>query len=166
MANLLSGARAEEKSRAVRTDAPAPPRPVTVASPVATSSGIAGTWVSAARGGRGNFAGLSSPTRIVITQTPRDVTVETDTGTENQMQAAVYKLDGSENPAPGPLGWDTRARASLQDGRLVVTMKRSIDGPDGQLTFEIKDIYSVDGTTLTLDRSQGTRAQRLVFTRP
>jgi hypothetical protein len=165
MANLLSGARAEEK-RGTGEAARAAARPVTVAAPVGSSSGIAGTWVSANRGGRGNFAGLSSPTRIVITRTAADVTVETDTGTDNQMQAAVYKLDGSENPAPGPLGWDTRARASLQDGKLVVTMKRSIDGPDGQMTFEIKDIYSVDGTTLTLDRSQGSRTQKLTYIRP
>ena len=82
------------------------------------------------------------------------------------MVAAVYELDGSENPAPGPLGWKTIARASKQNGRLVVTMTRSIDGPDGLMTFEIRDVYSADGTTLTLERSQGTRTQRLVFTRP
>ena len=128
-------------------------------------AGISGAWVSTAKG-RTNFAGLSSPTRIVISESPTAVTVETDTDTDNGMVAAVYTLDGSEHPAPGPLGWETRARATKQDGRLLVTMKRSIEGPDGLLTFEVRDVFSVDGNTLTLERSQGTRTQRLTYTRP
>jgi hypothetical protein len=171
MANLLSGARAEERNQPSaagaafrQPDAEGAPdsgRPT----PAPAVEGLSGAWRSTAKG-RTNFAGLSSPTRIVIAEMATAVTVDTDTDTENQMVRAVYALDGSENPAPGPLGWDTRARASKQDGRLVVTMKRSIEGPNGPMTFEIRDVYSADGNTLTLERSQGTRTQRLVYTRP
>jgi hypothetical protein len=77
----------------------------------------------------------------------------------------VYPLDGSESVIPGPLGWDTRARARWQDGKLVVTIQRSLQGPDGELTFEIRDVYDVAEGLLTLERTQGTRTQRTVFRR-
>jgi hypothetical protein len=165
MAHLLSAARAEEKAppaQAARESTPGSPKPGT-----SEGGGLSGAWVDAsARGARVNFAGLSSPTRIVISQTAAAVTVETDTGTEGQLEAAVYALDGSERPAPGPIGWDTRARASMQDGKLVVMIKRAIDAPDGRRVFEIRDVYSVDGGVLTLERSQGARRQTLVYKRP
>jgi hypothetical protein len=164
MANLLSGARAEERNQPP-TPNPQLPREHGGRNQPIANVGLSGSWVSTAKG-RTNFAGFSSPTRIVISESATEITVETDTDTDNDLVAAVYKLDGSENSAPGPLGWETRARATKQDGRLVVTMKRSIEGPSGLMTFEIKDVYSVEGNALTLERSQGTRTQRLVYTRP
>jgi hypothetical protein len=183
MPHLLSAARAEEKARggeAARsvesgssrtTDSasgrtagtPGTSRPVAGAIP----SPLSGSWtIDRNRSGRGNFAGLAPPGRLEIARTATEISVGSDTGTENQITTALYKLDGSETEAPGPIGWDTRARASLRDGTLVVTLTRSIDGPDGKVTFEIKDVYTVAGDTLTLERSQGSRAQKLVYTRP
>jgi hypothetical protein len=130
--------------------------------------GLAGTWTldpAAGRGGRGNFAGYSTATRMMITESATEVTIQTNTGIENQLQTATYKLDGSENPVPGPLGWDTRASARRQDGALIVTIKRSIDGPDGKLNFEIRDVYRVSGDLLTLERSQGSRTQKTSYQR-
>ena len=66
---------------------------------------------------------------------------------------------------PGPLGWDTRASATRQGGSLIVTIKRSIDGPEGKLNFEIRDVYSVSGSVLTLERSQGSRTQKMIYNR-
>ena len=131
------------------------------------SSGLAGTWTldASGRGGRGNFAGYATATRMVIAESANDVTVHTNTGTENQLVTATYKLDGSESPVPGPLGWDTRASAIRKNGTLTVTIKRSIDGPDGKLNFEIRDVYSVAGDVLTLERSQGNRTQKMVYRR-
>jgi hypothetical protein len=133
------------------------------------TSGLAGSWMldtpAGGRGGRGNFAGYATATRLVIKESATEVTVQTNTGTESQMVTAVYKLNGSENPAPGPIGWDTKARATWQDGKLVVTVKRSIQGPDGPLNFEIKDVYSLAGDVLTLERSQGNKTQKMVYTR-
>jgi hypothetical protein len=132
-----------------------------------TSSGLAGTWTldPAGRGGRGNFAGYSTATRMVIAESATEVTIQTNTGIENQLVAATYRLDGSENPVPGPLGWDTRASARRQDGKLVVTIKRSIEGPEGKLNFEVRDVYTVAGNVLTLERSQGSRSQKMVYQR-
>ena len=142
--------------------------PVLLSGPaVAQAPGLAGTWAidPAGRGGRGNFAGYSTATRMVITESATEVTVQTNTGTENQLQTATYKLDGSENLVPGPLGWDTRASAARRDGKLFVTVKRSIDGPDGKVNFEIRDVYSVAGNVLTLERSQGSRTQKTIYNR-
>lgn len=129
--------------------------------------GLAGTWTldASGRGGRGNFAGYATATRMVIAESANDVTVQTNTGTENQLVTATYKLDGSENPVPGPLGWDTRASATRKSGTLMVTITRSIDGPDGKLNFQIRDVYSVAGDVLTLERSQGNRTQKMVYRR-
>jgi hypothetical protein len=132
-----------------------------------TAAGLPGDWViDRNRSARGNFAGMAPPGRLKITQSATEMAVATDTGTGNRMETAVYKLDGSQTDVPGPLGWETHARAAMQDGRLVVTMNRSIDGPDGKVTFEIRDVYTAAGDTLTLERSQGTRTQKLVYTRP
>ena len=102
---------------------------------------------------------------MVIAESATEVTIQTNTGIENQLVAATYRLDGSENPVPGPLGWDTRASARRQDGNLVVTIKRSIDGPEGKVNFEIRDVYTVAGNVLTLERSQGSRSQKMLYNR-
>jgi hypothetical protein len=94
------------------------------------------------------------------------VTIEGNTGTENQMTAATYRLDGSETVVPGPLGWDTRARAARKDGALVIAVMRTIDGPDGKLRFEISDVYRVENGVLTLERSQGSRTRKMTYGRP
>jgi hypothetical protein len=173
MANILSAARAEEKRPVAGapqgTGQQASPSARETVAPIARS-GLPGTWVATAPaggrgGGRGNFAGFSTPTRVVIAESPGEVSVSSNTGTQNQMQTALYKLDGAEHPVPGPIGWDTRAIAAREDGRLAVTIRRTIEGPDGPLNFEIKEIYSVSGNVLTLERSQGPRTQRTTFAR-
>jgi hypothetical protein len=178
MENLLSAARAEEAAgRAAErggAERAAPARraaAVDTAAPVPTNtSGFNGVWVTKSAGGRGagpgNFAGYATASRLVIRESAGEVAIETNTGTENQMQTAVFKLDGSESIVPGPLGWDTRATATRQDGKLVVAIRRTIQGPERALQFEIKDVYSVHGNTLTLERSQGARTQTIEYLRP
>jgi hypothetical protein len=177
MANMMSAARAEERNGGGRPERTAAARESVGSGrsertgPTAEGNGLSGSWIAAPReagapGGQGNFAGFSTATRLTITESPVEVTVQANTGTENQMQTAVFKLDGSEHPAPGPVGWDTRARASREDGKLLVTITRTIDGPDGKLTFTIKDVYSESGGVLTLERTQGPRTVKTVYNRP
>jgi hypothetical protein len=170
MANLLSAARAEERTGggareapASTAAAPAPALPAAVA-----GEGLSGSWVEAAgtgRTGRGNFAGFAAPSRLVITDREHEVTIASDTGTLSQVQTTVYKLDGTEHEVPGPLGWHTRARAARRDAALVVTITRAIDGPDGPLTFEIRERYIASGDVLTLERAQGARTQSITYSR-
>jgi hypothetical protein len=191
MPNLLSAARAAEAAGGVATDdgvgdaeTPAPraaragneTRPGTpearntsaesaVSAPV-TASPLSGRWQLSGQSGRGNFAGYSTPTRLTITESANGITIETNTGTEGQMASATYRLDGSETVVPGPLGWDTRARATRKDGSLVIAVTRTIDGPDGKLRFDISDVYRLENGVLTLERSQGSRTRKMTYARP
>ena len=130
------------------------------------TSALAGRWQLTGQSGRGNFAGYSTPTRLTISESANEVTIAGDTGTENQMVASTYRLDGSETVVPGPLGWDTRARASRKDGALVIAVTRTIDGPSEKLRFDISDVYRLDNNgVLTLERSQGSRTRKMTYAR-
>ena len=128
--------------------------------------GLAGNWVidrGSVPAGRGGIAGIPLATTLLIKVSPGDVTVESDTGSGQTMQTAVYKLDGSNNPVPGPLGWETKAKAAWEGNTLVVTTRRSMTGPTGPMGVDVKDIYSVNGDVLTIDRSMGRVTQKLVY---
>src|SRR5437879_5873407 len=98
------------------------------------NAGLAGTWTidraatpgGGAGRGAGAIAGIPIATTIVIKVSTGDVTVDSDTGSGQTMQTAVYKLDGSSSPVPGPLGWETTAKAAWDAGKLVVTTRRSM----------------------------------------
>ena len=129
---------------------------------------LAGSWAierGAAPGGRGagGISGIPIATTLVIKVSPDDVTMESDTGSGQTIQTFVYKLDGSAHPIPGALGWETQAKASWEDGNFVVMTKRSMQGPTGTMGVEVKDVYTVAGDVLTIDRSLGRAAQKLVY---
>ena len=168
MANLLAAARAEERAAATGSNRESPRGRAmegVPATPNPPAIGLSGPWQ--VKGERPpNFAGYSSASRMIITDAGDTVTVESNTGTEGQMQGTVYRLDGREAEVPGPIGWNTTARASRKDGRLIIMVTRTIDGPEGKLTFTITDTYSENGGVLTLERTQGPRTQRTTYTRP
>jgi len=131
--------------------------------------GLSGTWTLAAdtEAGRNRrpTTGLSIATQLVIRQSPDEVTVESNTGTANTIMTTTYKLDGSEHPIPGPIGWDTRARSVWDGKRLEVSVTRVVHGPEGELEFGIREVYTAEGDRLTVERSQGTAVQKLVYNR-
>ena len=132
---------------------------------------MAGNWTlaqndAAGRGGRGGgIPGVPLATEISIKMSPTEVTVNTNTGSAQSIQTAIYKLDGSETSVPGPLGWTNKAKASSKESTLVVSTIRSLEGPNGPLGAEIVDVYSVTGDVLTLERTQGRNKQKLVYNR-
>jgi hypothetical protein len=93
------------------------------------------------------------------------VTIDSNTGTANTIVTTTYKLDGSEHPIPGPIGWETRAKSAWDGKKLDIAITRVVQGPDGELTFDIRETYAAEGDTLTLERQQGRTAQRLVYRR-
>ena len=128
---------------------------------------LAGTWrlqadADASRNRR-PINGLSIATQLVIRQSASEVTIETNTGTGNTIVATTLKLDGSEHPIPGPIGWDTRAKSAWNGTALSVAIRRSVQGPEGELVFDIRETYTPAADTLTLERSLGRTAQRLVY---
>lgn len=131
--------------------------------------GLSGTWALAADTDAGRnrrpITGLSIATQMVIRQSSGEVTVEGNTGTANAIVTTTYKLDGSEHPIPGPIGWETRAKSTWDGSKLDVAVTRVVHGPDGELTFDIRETYTAEGNTLTLERRQGTTVQTLVYHR-
>jgi hypothetical protein len=129
---------------------------------------LAGTWVlggDAGRGGRGSVPGVPVATRLVIKVAPGQVTVDSNTGSAESIQTAIYKLDGSETTVPGPLGWTVRAKAAWKDSALVVSTIRSLEGPNGPIGAEIVDVYTASGDALTIERTQGRNKQSLTYKR-
>ena len=41
--------------------------------------------------------------------------------------------------------------------------RRSMTGPTGPMGVEVKDVYSVAGDVLTIDRSMGRVTQKLIY---
>lgn len=135
---------------------------------VAAQAGLAGTWTldesSAGRGGgRGGVPGFPLATTLVVKVAPSEVTIDSNTGSAQSMQTFVYKLDGSETKVPGPLGWDTTAKAAMDGDTLKVTVRRTITGPNGPIGANVMETYRVEGSTLTLERTLGNTTQKLVY---
>lgn len=132
---------------------------------------LAGNWTltqndAAGRGGRGGgIPGVPLATQLVVKVSPAEVIVDTNTGSAQTMQTAVYRLDGTETTVPGPLGWTVKARAAWKDAMLLVNTVRSLEGPNGPIGAEIVDVYTVSGDVLTLERTQGRNKQKLVYNR-
>jgi len=129
---------------------------------------LSGTWAidrdaTPTGRGAGGISGIVIANTLVITVSSGDVTVVSDTGSGQTLQTSVYKLDGSNNPVPGPLGWDTRAKALWEGTNLVVTTRRSMTGPTGPMGVDVKDVYSVAGDVLTIERSMGRVTQKLFY---
>jgi len=128
---------------------------------------LSGTWaiqadVDAARNRR-PINGVSVATQLVIRQSPTELTMETNTGTGGSAVTTTHKLDGSGYPIEGPIGWDTRASARWDDGTFAVDIRRSVQGPQGELVFDIRERYTRTGNTLTLVRTLGRTTQMLVY---
>ena len=129
---------------------------------------LAGTWTldqSAGRGGGrgGGVPGFPLATTLVIKVSPSEVTIDSDTGSAQSIQTSVYKLDGTVTNVPGPLGWETTAKAAMDGDALSVTVRRTISGPNGPIGANVKDVYRVDGSVLTIERTLGTTTQKLVY---
>ena len=141
-----------------------------ITTPLAAQSiapGLSGSWAlqadaQAARNRR-PITGLSIATQLVIRQSATEVSVDSNNGSEGAIVTTTYRLDGSQHAIPGPIGWNTLAKTEWDGTKLVVNIKRSVAGPEGELVFDIKETYTPTGDTLTLERAQGRTVQQLVY---
>jgi len=116
---------------------------------------LAGTWMldasasdpEAATQARGGRRGGGPPGQMVITQSATDITVQRGN------QTFTYKVDGSE--MPGPPGGETKSTMAWDGGRLIVTWTREFfAGADrGYQTSSGRDVYTLSGDTLTVERT-------------
>jgi hypothetical protein len=129
---------------------------------------LAGAWTLDQPAGRGGGRGGGVPgfplaTTLAIKVSPTEVVVDSNTGSAQSIQTSVYKLDGSETKVPGPLGWTTTAKAAMDGDALKVSIHRSIDGPNGPVGATVTEVYRVDGSVLTIERTLGNTTQKLVY---
>ena len=131
-----------------------------------TKPDLSGSWVYLAAQSKADPA-INFPTELVIKQTPTDFTF---TGSANHQEpySGVYKFDGNETSFTGP-GGQAIAKASWQGNSLVATTTRSYDSPMGKVTVTTQETYSVNGTALTVLRTQTVgdvkRSDSVVYTK-
>lgn len=131
------------------------------------NTALSGNWVldeAKSQVGRGR-AGGPGPTQMIVKLAPTEVTVISDTGVNRDRETAVYKLNAPEHSVPGPLSWNSLATTKWESGKLVVTIVRVIEGPNGDVRIPMKDVYSVQDNVLTIERTQGPQTWKSVFTR-
>jgi hypothetical protein len=120
---------------------------------------FSGKWTydqaKSGRGTAGNNPTVSFPTDLVIKHTPTEFDLETST-TRQDVIKVLYKLDGSEVTHPGPSGVTVKGKAKMDGDKLVVEEKRSFSSPAGEITNEIKEVYSLTGNTLTVEKTMKT----------
>jgi hypothetical protein len=120
---------------------------------------FAGTWAfdqaksdpappQAGRGGRGGGrSGVA--TTLTIQQTAGQLTIE---GTVGELPiSAVYKLDGSQST--NTLGdiFLSRSKVTWEGPKLVITTVKDMgQGPNGMMSEDSKEVYSLDGGVLTI----------------
>ena len=104
-------------------------------------------------GGRGGGRGGGVAMQMTIKQTPAALTIDRTMG--QGTQTAVYKLDGSESTNTVGQG-EAKSKAMWDGSKLVITTTQSITGPNGAMTIDSKDVYSLDGGMLTLENTRTT----------
>jgi len=101
----------------------------------------------------GNTPNIPFPSQIVVKQTPTDISVES-TSVRQQPVSAVYKLDGSKVTVQVPQGISETGEAKLDGGNLSISSHRSFSSPAGDVDVEFKEVWSVSGSVLTIQKTR------------
>ena len=110
-------------------------------------------------------AGGPPANQLGIKLSPAEVTMDSDTGSNRSVETFRFVLDGKEHVQPGPLSWTTLAKSAWEGNRLVVNITRTIEGPSGPITIEMKDVYSVEADWLVIERTQGRDSWKTYYSR-
>lgn len=120
---------------------------------------FSGRWVyqqlKSGLGTGGNAPVVNFATELGIKQTPSELHVNATTVRQNAT-TAVYKLDGSE-VASETDGITEKARASWDGPRLVISSRRSFQSPIGVVATEFKEMWTLNGTTLTIEKTSSAQ---------
>jgi hypothetical protein len=116
-----------------------------------------GTWrLNVGKSGpnvAGNAPNIPFPSQIAVKQTPTDISVES-TSVRQQPISAVYKLDGSKVNVQTPAGITETGEAKLDGENLLITSRRSFSSPAGDVVVEFKEIWSLSGNALTIQKTR------------
>ena len=120
-------------------------------------------------GGRGGGGGV--PASLTIEQTPTQITIERAMGAAGTT-SAVYKLDGSESSNALGDVFLSRSKVSWEGPNMVITTVKDMgQGPNGMMSENVKEVYSLDGGALTVVSTMsvtpavpnGNRTRKLVY---
>ncbi len=116
----------------------------------ATKSDPAPSPVGRRGGGFGRGGGAGPANSVTINQTESQVTIERSTGQAGQT-AAVYKLDGSESTNLMGDVFLSRSTVAWDGPKLIISTTKDMGlGPNGPMSENTKEIYSLDGGVLTI----------------
>ena len=117
-------------------------------------------------GGGGGRGGGAAATSMTIKQTAAQLSIDRVTG--QGTQNALYKLDGSESVNKMGMG-DSTSKASWDGSKLVIATSMTMQGPNGSMSMDSKEVYSLDGGVLTVETSRttpmGAQNRRLVYSK-
>jgi hypothetical protein len=109
-------------------------------------------------GGRGGILGMGPAT---VKQSATELTVEI-TGQDGTKSTRTYKLDGTESKNTITTGRGTMesvSTAKLDGPKLTIVTKQTM----GDQTFETTEVWSVDGSTLTVESTSARGTQKRVY---
>jgi hypothetical protein len=126
--------------------------------PAASGAPAGGGGGGGGRGGRGGILGMGPTT---VKQTATELTVESTMG-DNKV-TRTYKLDGTEskNTVMGRGGnqMEQLSVAKWDGARLNIVTKSTFNDQ----TFETTEVWSVDGSTLTVESTNARGTQKRVY---
>ena len=118
---------------------------------------FSGKWTfNSARSGprvSGNNPLVSFPSELLIKQSPLELDLEASTLRQDSLHV-VYKFDGSEITAHGADGMTIKTNAVWDGEKLVITSKRTFSSPAGEITADFREVYSIGGDALTVEKTQ------------
>ena len=99
-------------------------------------------------GGRGGGGGV--PASLTIEQTPTQITIERAMGPAGTT-SAVYKLDGSESSNALGDVFLSKSKVTWEGPNMVITTVKDMgQGPNGMMSENLKEVFSLDGGALTV----------------
>ncbi len=137
-----------------------------------TAPDFTGTWrLSEAKSGPnvgGNGPLVPFASQLVVTQTPTELHVAASS-VRQEPASAVFKLDGSKVTMQAPAGITETGEAKVDGSHLVITSRRSFTSPLGETVVEFKEVWTLEGTTLTVEKTRidegGSATQKAVYDR-
>jgi hypothetical protein len=90
---------------------------------------------------------------MTIKQTANELAITRAMG-PNGDATLTYKLDGSESTNSMGRGGQVTSKAAWDGSKLVITSVQTVNGPNGEMTVNTKDVYSLAGGNLILETTR------------
>jgi hypothetical protein len=118
---------------------------------------FSGTWklnqAKSSAGVAGNTPKIAFPSQLVVKQSPSELVVQA-TSVRQAGSEANYKLDGSKVSIEAPEGITETGEAKFDGSKVVIMSQRSFSSPAGDQIVNFKELWSVDGQVLTIEKTR------------